>query len=134
MSPEKEPEGSSGASNPRPAPPSRWAEALRGVLRALGRHELASILAWCGVTLGALLFAKLASEVTEGDTQHIDRALLLALRNPANLADPIGPRWLEQVGRDFSALGGPGVLTLLTISVVGYLALRRKPRAALFVA
>src|SRR6185369_15706662 len=77
---------------------------------------------------------KLASEVREGDVDSIDRALLLALREPRNLADPVGPAWLEEMGRDMSALGGVAVLTLATLGVVGYLVLARRRRAALFVA
>ena len=32
--------------------------------------------------------------------------LLTAMRNPADLSDPIGPKWLEEFVRDITALGG----------------------------
>ena len=83
---------------------------------------------------GVWLFIELAGEVSEGDTVTLDERLLLSLRNPANLADPIGPPWLEETMRDFTALGGSGVLTLLTVSVIGYLVIQRRFRAALLVA
>ena len=46
----------------------------------------------------------------QGATQSVDERILLLLRNPADLSDPIGPHWLEEMGRDFTALGGVGVL------------------------
>jgi undecaprenyl-diphosphatase len=105
---------------------------LRG-LRWIGKHELGSIVAMFVVAFGGLAFAELASEVSEGDSASVDQALLLAMRNPTDLSDPIGPRWVEEAGRDFTALGGRAVLTLLTVAVAGYLLLLRKSRAALFV-
>ena len=79
-------------------------------------------------------FAELADAVMEGGTAAFDRAILLALRNPADPTDPLGPRWLEEMMRDFTALGGVGVLVLLTIAVAGYLLLNGMHRAALDVA
>ena len=81
----------------------------------------------------AWAFLELADEVAEGEVQELDRRVLLALRNPADAADPIGPRWMEEVARDFTALGGIGVLSLITAASVGYLLLVRKRHAALFV-
>jgi undecaprenyl-diphosphatase len=40
---------------------------------------------------------------------------------------------VEELGRDFTALGGTGVLTLLTLSVLGYLLLEYKKKTALLV-
>ncbi|MBK8172887.1 MAG: phosphatase PAP2 family protein [Sandaracinaceae bacterium] len=77
---------------------------------------------------------KVESEIREGDVAALDRAVLLSLRNPADRSDPLGPRWLEEMGRDFTALGGTGLLTLVTLMGVGYLFLGRKPRSALYVA
>jgi undecaprenyl-diphosphatase len=85
------------------------------------------------VAAGVLAFAAITSEVLEGDTQAFDRALLLALRSRGDATDPIGPRWLEEVGRDLTALGGVAVLTLLSLAVIGYLLLLRRPRAAALV-
>jgi undecaprenyl-diphosphatase len=98
----------------------------------LGRREFA-ILAWLAVLSGgAWVFVEVADEVQEGETRSLDEALLLALRNPADRADPIGPAWLEELCRDFTALGGVGVLTLITLGVLGYLLLSRRYRNALF--
>lgn len=75
-------------------------------------------------------FVELADAVLEGETETIDRALLLALRSPTDPADPLGPRWLAEVGRDITALGGVAVLTLLTLLVATFMALRRLWHAA----
>jgi undecaprenyl-diphosphatase len=83
---------------------------------------------------GAFLFAKVASEIHEGDAASFDRSLLLALRTREDLSVPIGPRWLEEMARELTALGGRAVLSLITFSVEGYLLLLRKRRAALFLA
>ena len=78
-------------------------------------------------------FGLLAEEVTEGDTGGFDRVVLLALRNPADLADPIGPAWVENAARDITSLGGNTVLVLVSLAVIGYLAMVRKRSAALLV-
>ncbi|WP_207062844.1 phosphatase PAP2 family protein [Motiliproteus sp. SC1-56] len=96
--------------------------------------ELSLLLMVLVIGGGAWGFIKLAEEVREGETQNLDEALLLAMRNPADLHDPIGPKWLEELGRDFTALGGMGVLTALTLAVIGYLLLVKKHRTALLVA
>jgi undecaprenyl-diphosphatase len=77
-------------------------------------------------------FAELADEVLEGETHAFDEALLLALRNPADPSDPLGPLWLEELIRDFTALGGYGVLVFLVLAAVGFLVLQRQLNAALF--
>lgn len=100
--------------------------------RWVGRHELGVVVSTAGTALGLFVFAKLASEIGEGEARSLDRALLLALRDPADLSKPIGPAWVEQVARDVTALGGPAVLTLLTLAAVGYLVLSRRARAAGF--
>lgn len=78
-------------------------------------------------------FAALADEVLEGETRGFDTALLLALRNPANLANPIGPGWLEEIGRDLTALGGIAVLSIAVLAVIGFYLLQARPRTALLV-
>jgi len=98
------------------------------------RYELTILIAIGVITAGAWGFIVLAEEVLEGDTHAIDERLLMALRNnPADLGDPIGPPWFEEMMRDFTALGGFGILTILTMSVLGYLLLQRKQNGALLV-
>ncbi|MBZ5488070.1 phosphatase PAP2 family protein [Halomonas aquamarina] len=101
-------------------------------LARFGRYEVAILLGLAVLSGGIWAFVELASEVIEGGTQSLDERLLLALRNPADLNDPIGPGWLEEMGRDFTALGGVGVLVLITVGALGYMLLARHYRAALF--
>lgn len=100
------------------------------LLRWLGGHELGTLLLLAGITTAIWAFAELAEEVLENSTRTFDEALLLAMRNSADLSDPLGPPWLEELGRDITALGGVGVLALLAATVIGYLLLSDKRRAA----
>lgn len=88
--------------------------------------ELSSLLFLGVLVLGLWAFAELASEVLEGETQDLDRSLLLLLRAPGDLSDPIGPPFLEEIGRDLTALGGVVVLALTTFAVAGFFLLRRQ--------
>jgi undecaprenyl-diphosphatase len=108
----------------------RW----RGAIFGTERRELGLLLALAAMAGGGWVFVEVADEVVEGDTGSFDRAVVLALREPGNPADPIGPRWVEEMERDFTALGGVALLTLLTLAVVSFLLLRSKPRGAAFVA
>jgi len=83
--------------------------------------------------LGALAFIAIAEEVMEGDTLRLDERILLAMRVPGKPSQPIGPAWVEESFRDFTGLGGVGVLGLLTAASLGYLWLMRERRAALYV-
>lgn len=119
--------------------PSRWrawvrrpeVPAWRGWLP--GRTPEFSLLLSLLVVVGGMwLFLGVAEEMQEGGLQRIDRTILLLLRNPADLADPLGPPWLEEAMRDLTALGSATVLTLITLAVAGYLQIAGKRRAALF--
>jgi undecaprenyl-diphosphatase len=77
-------------------------------------------------------FVGIADEVLEGDTLRFDRWLLLALRASGDPGDPLGPACVEEMFRDFTALGGIGVLGLLTVASVGYLWLTGQRRVAVF--
>lgn len=119
------------------AAPQRWIRRLFPPLREawiwLRLNETIPLVSFAAFGLFGWLFVTLAGEVIEGDTQGFDRAILLALRNPADRADPIGPAWLEEVARDVTALGGHSVLGLVTLSVLAYLLLSRRRGAALLV-
>lgn len=87
------------------------------------------------VTAAALFaFAKLGEEMVEGDTRTFDEYLLLSLRTAGNPSDPIGPGWFEEMMRDFTALGGTGVLIIVTLAVIGFLMIAKKRHMALTVA
>jgi len=100
---------------------------IRKRLPAIEASALASI----GLIGAALwLFISIAGEVVEGETGAWDRRLLLALRSATDPALPWGPPWVLEMARDFTALGGVAVLTLMTLAVTGYLLLARKRHAA----
>ncbi|MCA9054908.1 MAG: phosphatase PAP2 family protein [Planctomycetaceae bacterium] len=102
-----------------------------GLATWVGRHELGTIISLLVLCAGLWGFVELADEVAEGDTASIDQRILLALRNPDDLSDPIGPDWLEELMRDFTGLGGVGVVTFLTVAATGFLLLEGKRRAML---
>ncbi|MFH5926199.1 phosphatase PAP2 family protein [Roseomonas xinghualingensis] len=86
------------------------------------------------LTAAALLvFANIAAEVIEGDTRAFDEHVLLALRSAGDPSDPIGPPWFEEIMRDFTALGGTGILVTMTLAVLGFLLLTGKRQAAAMV-
>lgn len=95
--------------------------------------ELRIVVPFAAVAAALWVFGWLAGEVVEGDTTRFDRHLLLALRNPADPSDPLGPLWFEQMARDITALGSVSVLTLVTVAAVVYLAMARRRAAALLV-
>jgi undecaprenyl-diphosphatase len=84
------------------------------------------------VALGWAFFG-LADEVMEGDTHALDRSILLAMRAAGDLSDPLGPPWVEEMGRDVTALGGIAVLSLVTVAVAGLLWLQGAARSAVLV-
>jgi undecaprenyl-diphosphatase len=97
-------------------------------------HEELSFLILLLLLVGLVwAFTEIADEVVEGETHALDRRLILAMRDPQDSKNPLGPKWFEEMGRDFTALGGNGVLTFLTLSVVGYLLLKRRFRTAALV-
>jgi undecaprenyl-diphosphatase len=99
---------------------------LRDAAAGLGEWlELRTVLLVLLLAGSFWAFVALAGEVLEGDTQALDRTLLLMLRAPGNPAEPFGPPWLKEMGRDLTALGGFTVLTLLTCAVASFMALRR---------
>jgi len=81
----------------------------------------------------ALGFFSLSRAVSRGATGDLDERVLLAMRVPENLADPIGPRWVEEMGRDMTALGGVAVLGLITATVVAFFWLSSMHRAAVYI-
>jgi undecaprenyl-diphosphatase len=74
-------------------------------------------------------FLGLADEVFEGDAHGFDTSVLLALRTPGDPSDPLGPVWVEELGRDVTALGSVGILAFITLAVAGFLWLQGNRRS-----
>jgi undecaprenyl-diphosphatase len=108
---------------------AKWWSFIRG-------RKLEELVPYASVAIIAALlfgFGKLAGEVLDGDTHSFDERVLRFLRNPADPADPIGPRWLESAVRDITSLGSFTVLAIVTLSAIIYLLIDGKRAAAAFV-
>jgi undecaprenyl-diphosphatase len=124
MSPREDSKGpASGPNEPEAPRRSR-------VLRWSGAIELRALVAFAVLVTGAWGFAWLGHAAGAGGTESFDRRVLLALREAGDPSDPIGPVWFEELVRDYTSLGGSGVLALVTAFATGYLVLRDKRRAA----
>jgi len=116
--------------------PRRNAFALATSLPAWAWRNRPELWLLGGIFLAAaslLAFGHIAEDVLEGDSTRFDQAALLALRNSADPADPLGPTWLEEAARDITALGSYAVLGIIFFAVVAYLLLMRRRAAALWV-
>ncbi len=82
---------------------------------------------------GLYLFFQIAEEVTENEIDEFDRMLLLLFRNPQDVADPIGPEWLEETVVEITALGGYPILVIMVAAVIGFMLVARKYGPALYV-
>lgn len=89
-------------------------------------HEFRLLLVLGIVMVGIWSFIELAEMANAGQTHPVDTALLLALRDPVDPSQPIGPAWLAEMMRDITALGGVAVLAVLSLGVAGYLVLLRR--------
>jgi undecaprenyl-diphosphatase len=106
-------------------PFSRILSHLRG-----GKTELRVLGGFFAVALFLLVFERIAAGVAEGSLVRFDEALLLALRNPADLSDPIGPTRFEGTMRDITALGSTFVVGLISLSAIIYLLMVRQRTSA----
>jgi undecaprenyl-diphosphatase len=105
----------------------RWHAHLTGIERAaLALPLLLGGSIW--------IFLAVAGAVVGQDARSFDKSVLLAMRNPLDVTQPWGPGWLQEMARDFTALGGVAVLTLLALATIGYLVMLRKHHAAIAVA
>jgi undecaprenyl-diphosphatase len=97
------------------------------------RFEFNVLLAGVIVAGGMWGFIELL-EVARATTPHaFDIDILLAFRAPGNPNDPVGPLWVEEAMRDLTALGSTSVLVFILLSVIFYLLLAGKGKAALFI-
>ncbi len=105
---------------------------FKNMLR-LARRELPLLMIILVIACGLWAFVEVAEEVMEGEAHAMDETVMLALRNPADHADPLGPSWVEELARDATAFGSVGVVTFITLATAMFLALQGKGRAAIFV-
>jgi undecaprenyl-diphosphatase len=72
--------------------------------------------------------------VNEGEVARLDESLVRGMRSPTDPADPIGPKWVEEMMRDLTAFGGNAALLLLSAASIGYLLFEKKKGTALMMA
>lgn len=109
---------------------------LAGLLRWITPGDKVELGVLAGIFIAAaalLCFGLLTNEMLEGETVAFDRSILLAFRDPANLADPLGPPWVADAVRDLTSLGSTVMLVLIVTAVAGYLLLDGKRASALLV-
>jgi undecaprenyl-diphosphatase len=94
--------------------------------RHIQRTELRLLLAGVAVFGSVWGFLYTLDEVQEGDAMRFDSTVLLAFRQPGDLAAPIGPRWLQETARDVTALGGFTVLALVVMLAAALLWVHRR--------
>ena len=93
------------------------------------RSELGLAAALLVLATGVVSFIDISEDLGEHPNHEWDLSVLMALRVPGQPHDPIGPRWLEIVATDLTALGSTAVLALLALLVGGFLLMKRKPWA-----
>ena len=93
--------------------------------------DIAPLAALFCAAICALGFAFVAYAVFGGGTAGFDRDVLLALRASENVANPIGPPWVEEAARDLTALGSNTVLGIAVLAGVLYLFLAGRLNAVL---
>ncbi|MCO5064105.1 MAG: phosphatase PAP2 family protein [Rhizobiaceae bacterium] len=111
-------------------------EPARGFARPFdffNRIEFPVLLAGLLLAGGLWGFIELSEFARDATPHSIDTTLLLALREPGQLDNPIGSEKIEGWVRDITGLGGVAVLVLLTSLVVVYLLIAGKWQIALFV-
>ncbi|MBN8807266.1 MAG: phosphatase PAP2 family protein [Sphingomonas sp.] len=107
---------------------------------AVSTNPVSRGLRWAWPALGLfvvsllLLGGWLADELIEGEHWSLDTAILLALRHPHDLAQPIGPGWLLQSTVDISALGGDTLLWLFGLAGGAWLLFAGKRAEAAWIA
>ena len=111
----------------------RWWRRAWARLTRFERRELSWLLIGLGACVLLFVFLALAGEVLEGDTLAFDTRILRAFRKADDPSTPIGPAWVGSTLLDLTALGGPTVLTLVVLSIIGFMLLQRRYWTALFI-
>lgn len=98
-----------------------------------GYNELSLIITMLVIVLSSWAFIEVTDEILDNEAREFDKQVLLMMRADSNLSQAVGPRWLPEVMRDLSALGSKSVLTVVVLSVVGFLLLRKQYQSALLI-
>ncbi len=107
---------------------------LANLWRFAKRFEARVLIALVLATGAVLAFLQLADEMVEGETDALDRQLVLSLRTPGDLNNPIGSHNVEEAVRDVTALGGTTLVVVVTLVGVLAFAFHRRYRHAVVLA
>jgi undecaprenyl-diphosphatase len=99
----------------------------------LGGTDLFVLLGLLVLACGVLAFLLLVDLVQGGRTQSSDERILLWLRAAIDDEGWGSPKISQEIGRDLTALGGVAFMTLITLSVMGFLLISRKYHSAILV-
>jgi undecaprenyl-diphosphatase len=103
------------------------------VLRAAGSERWA-LVALAVAAVFSLAFIRIAAYVNGETPGEFDVHIITALRNPANLSDPLGPGWLEEAMRDLTGLGGTIVLVIVSLAAFFFLLMTGRTHSAYMLA
>ncbi|MDX1419556.1 MAG: phosphatase PAP2 family protein [Rubricoccaceae bacterium] len=106
--------------------------ALGFITQLRGRREAGLILLLATLAGSAWVFLEIADAATTGQAEVVDEQILMLFREGEDPNDPIGSHSVESAVRDVTALGSLTVISLLTLLVLGYFFLDRRPRLALY--
>ncbi|SDA99498.1 phosphatase PAP2 family protein [Mesorhizobium qingshengii] len=82
--------------------------------------------------VAAVLIVLVAADaVLKGEGSNFDQGLLMAFRSGGDPANPIGPAWVEGVGRDITSLGSVAFLGVISVATVGFLLIIQRRNYAL---
>lgn len=111
---------------------TNWSYPFGRIQRHVQALEWRILVALALIAAGMWLFTELADVVFDDEPafQAVDEAVILALREPGELSDPVGPPAVETAVRDLTALGGTAILTLLTVNSAVILWLHGNRRSA----
>jgi undecaprenyl-diphosphatase len=84
------------------------------------------------ILVSVAVFVVLMCVISSPQIQAFDDSVVRSLRESGDPANPIGPDWIKELARDYTALGGYGVLTTLTALIAIFLGLDGKHRRARF--
>lgn len=104
------------------------------IWRFVKRFEARVLIALVLATGAVLAFLELADDMSEGETEALDRQIVLSLRSPGDLNDPVGSHNIEEAVRDVTALGGTTLVIVVTLVGVLAFAFHRRYRHALVLA